>query len=56
MTKRDICKGRGIEFEYDKVTPGAKPESLREFMDRIHETFSGKDPYFTERQRCNDFF
>ena len=45
-----------MNFEYDKVTPGAKPESLGEFMDRIHETFSGKDPYFTERQRCNDFF
>ena len=54
--KERYLQGRGMNFEYDKVTPGAKPESLREFMDRIHETFSGKDPYFTERQRCNDFF
>lgn len=54
--KEKYLQGRGMNFEYDKVTPGAKPESLREFMDRIHETFSGKDPYFAERQRCNDFF
>lgn len=54
--KEKYLQGRGMNFEYDKVTPGVKPESLREFMDRIHETFSGKDPYFAERQRCNDFF
>ena len=54
--KERYLQGRGMNFEYDKVTPGAKPESLREFMDRIHEAFSGKDPYFAERQRCNDFF
>ena len=54
--KEKYLQGRGMNFEYDKVTPGAKPESLREFMDRIHETFSGKDPYFAERQKCNDFF
>lgn len=49
-------KDRGMNFTYDDVTPGAKPETMEEFMQVIAETFAGNDEYVEKRSRCNEFF
>lgn len=54
--KERYLKGRGMNFDYDQVTPGAKPDSLRAFMDVITEICAGNDSYAKERQQCNRFF
>ena len=54
--KEQYLKGRGMNFEYDKVTPGAKPDSQQKFIDAIAELCHGRDRYQQERQKCNLFF
>ena len=54
--KEQYLKGRGMNFEYDKVTPGAKPDSQQKFIDAIAEICHGRDRYQQERQKCNLFF
>lgn len=54
--KEKYLEGRGMNFEYDQVTPGAKPDTLKKFMNAIHEICAGKDRYEKERKKCNQFF
>lgn len=50
--KEQYLKGRGMNFEYDKVTPGAKPDSQQKFIDAIAEICHGRDRYQQERQKA----
>lgn len=54
--KEKYLSGRGMNFGYDKVTPGAKPKTMKEFMNVIEAAAEGRDDYEEERGRCNAFF
>lgn len=54
--KERYLEGRGMNFVYDDVTPGAKPDTMKEFMTAIHDAFDGRDKYDEERRTCNAFF
>lgn len=43
---------RGMNFDYQSVTPGAKPETMREFMKELEDAFL-VDSYKEERVRVN---
>ena len=43
---------RGMNFDYQSVTPGAKPETMREFMKELADAFL-VDSYKEERVRVN---
>lgn len=45
--------GRGMNFYYDEVTPGPKPETMKEFMMEIKEFMNGEDSWKKERDRVN---
>ena len=45
--------GRGMNFDYDEVTPGPKPETMKEFMMEIKEFMNGEDSWKKERDRVN---
>ena len=47
---------RGMNFPYDKVTPGPKPETMEDFGRAITESLYGEDPYHKERRRVGRFF
>jgi len=54
--KETYLKDRGMNFEYDEVTPGPKPESFTEFIDEIKKFTNGNDRYFNDRVKMNQFF
>lgn len=45
--------GRGMNFDYDEVTPGPKPETMKESMMEIKEFMNGEDSWKKERDRVN---
>lgn len=45
--------GRGMNFEYDEVTPGPKPETMKDFIREIRSLISGEDSWKRERDRVN---
>ena len=45
--------GRGMNFDYDEVTPGPKPETMKEFMMEIKEFMNREDSWKKERDRVN---
>lgn len=45
--------GRGMNFDYDEVTPGPKPKTMKEFMREIKEFMNGEDSWKKERDRVN---
>ena len=45
--------GRGMNFDYDEVTPGPKPETMKEFMMEIKKFMNGEDSWKKERDRVN---
>lgn len=54
--KKRYLDGRGMNFDYDEVTPGPKPETMREFIADIKELLNGKDTWKREREQVNDKF
>ena len=44
---------RGMNFDYDDVTPGPKPETMEEFFECIKEGLKENDPWKKERGRVN---
>lgn len=53
--KEQYLKDRGMNFEYDKVTPGKKPVTNEEFMQAIISELQ-QDSMKEERQKMNDIF
>lgn len=51
--KERYLKGRGMNFEYDEVTPGPKPETMKEFLGELENQLKGNDPWREERRRVN---
>lgn len=54
--KKKYLSKRGFNFDYDKVTPGHKPETMNEFIGVLEEIFEGKDLYKEDRELVNDIF
>lgn len=54
--KEEYLKNRGMNFPYDKVTPGPKPQSQREFLDCMEKLLGDGDSYCAKRRKCNDYF
>lgn len=54
--KEEYLNKRGMNFEYEQITPGTKPESLVELMDALKKSFNGEDIYTEKRREINDFF
>lgn len=51
--KERYLDGRGMNFEYDQVTPGPKPSSMKEFLKEIEKICCGEDDWGEERKRVN---
>ena len=45
---------RGMNFAYDEVTPGPKPETMEEFLECLKQCTDGEDSWRKERHRVND--
>lgn len=54
--KEEYLKGRGLNYEYDQVSPGPKPQTMKEFMNVLFDVFHGKDEYAEQRRVCNELF
>lgn len=44
---------RGMNFDYDDVTPGPKPETMEEFLKCLEQCLENEDPWKKERHRVN---
>lgn len=51
--KEIYLKGRGMNFEYDHVTPGPKPDTMEDFLVQLGNLAGGKDDWQEERSRVN---
>lgn len=47
---------RGMNFSYEKVTPGPKPDTMEAFMKEIERLLSEENYFKEERHRANLFF
>lgn len=47
---------RGMNFSYEEVTPGPKPQTMKEFMEEIDRLLTEEDYFKEERHRANLFF
>ena len=54
--KEEYLKERGMNYPYDEVTPGAKPEMQKELLINIEDSLFGEDRYRTQRKKCNAYF
>lgn len=51
--RQQYLDGRGMNFEYDEVTPGPKPDTFKDFLDSL---CLEKDTWKSERDRVNQIF
>ena len=51
--RQQYLDGRGMNFDYDDVTPGPKPETFNDFLDALSPT---EDLWKSERTRVNRLF
>lgn len=54
--KKEYLFKRGMNFEYDEVTPGYKPKSMKEFLEALNMIFENKDIFEKERKLINSIF
>ena len=54
--KDDYLKDRGLNFKYDLVTPGPKPESFENFKNEVNRLLNDSSYYYGERHKINIFF
>jgi CDP-glycerol glycerophosphotransferase len=47
---------RGLNFEYNDITPGPKPDSLGQFIDEISKLLNNPDYYTENRIAVNNYF
>ena len=51
--KETYLDGRGMNFDYDQVTPGPKPQSQEMFLEELEKLIKDKNYYKSERQSLN---
>ncbi len=54
--KEEYLRSRGMNYSYDKVTPGPKPSTQKEFLYYIEEFLAGRDSFGKHRKQCNRYF
>ena len=54
--KEEYIKKRGLNFEYDSVTPGPKPKTFIDFKNEIIVLLNNNNYYMLERKKMNLFF
>lgn len=55
--RREYLADRGLNFDYDQVTPGPKPETFSDFLFWMEQLLGGgEDAYAGERRRVTRFF
>lgn len=54
--KERYFRERGMNFPYEKVTPGPHILTQREFLDSLEELLRGEDGYGELRAQCSRFF
>lgn len=47
---------RGFNFKYDEVTPGYKPDNMKELLTYISKIFNGIDEFKNDRGEVNKYF
>lgn len=54
--QEEYLKERGFNFPYEKITPGPRPGSFREFCSQMQELLQGDDSYSRKRRKTDRFF
>lgn len=54
--KEEYLAERGMNFEYDQVTPGPKPKTYKELLNSMYELLYNQDNYEQQRAEMNQFF
>jgi len=54
--KSNYFSDRGMNFDYDKVTPGPKPNSYKKFKTEVDCLLNSDKYYLSERKKINNFF
>lgn len=54
--REEYLKERGMNFDYDQVTPGPKPKTLKEFLNSVYELLYNHNSYGQQRADVNRFF
>ncbi|MGN0509990.1 MAG: CDP-glycerol glycerophosphotransferase family protein [Lachnospiraceae bacterium] len=54
--KEEYLKDRGMNYPYDEVTPGAKPNTQQQLILNIENSLFGEDAYRAQRRECNAYF
>lgn len=54
--REEYLKERGMNFAYDKVTPGPKPKTFKEFLNSLYDLLYNHDSYVQQRTEINRFF
>jgi len=54
--RAEYAADRGLNFEYDSVSPGPKPDTFSKFREEITRLLRDKDYYLSERHDANLFF
>lgn len=52
----EYLKNRGMNFDYDLVTPGPKPKTFKEFLNSVYVLLYNHDSYGQQRDEVNQFF
>lgn len=54
--KVEYIRSRGMNFCYEEVTPGPKPDTLKWLIKELDCLLNEEDPYKEQRKKCNRFF
>lgn len=54
--KEEYLDQRGLNFDYDQVTPGPKPKCFKEFLNSIYELLYNQNSYEKKQIEVNSFF
>lgn len=54
--QKEYEKRRGMNFPYEKVTPGPKPGTMKAFMEEMLKLLEDSSYYQEERHRMNEYF
>lgn len=54
--KKEYLNKRGMNFEYDEVTPGYKPQNMIQFLQSLNMILKNKDEFRESRKLINSMF
>ena len=54
--REEYLKDRGLNFDYDKVTPGPKPKTFSQFLNSVYDLLYNHNSYVQLRKETNQFF